>query len=381
LGPFTKLTSLQIPYLDLEQEVAKFRFLQNLWEEKGSFESLQQFLSTYEVIAYLLEGENHNGERALSNVLQLIELVHQIEFRRAYNRDELIVWIKKSMDQRSNDDSYLQRIESDKQCVSISTIHSSKGLSYPIVFAPFLNLNPGITAGKLISYKNPHTKKRHFSLRHTEEEKEWTLKEQEQENRRLIYVALTRAVYKSFIFDNQRFASSFLHQNLSELQAKGKFAYSSPSEFDAPKTSRIGVELRRQNVPFKGSVQSKWGVVSFSKLSPSGHYREIVDSDVDHEPYEQFVFQDLMKGPHLGNFLHDLFERTQFSKPDSWLYTLKRVGSMHPQIYKEEFESNYIAMIEHMVGSNIPAPGSFRLADIKNSSTLREMEFYFKIND
>ena len=41
-------------------------------------------------------------------------------------------------------DEFEQRIESDEDAVKIVTIHSSKGLEYNIVIAPFLDLKPEI---------------------------------------------------------------------------------------------------------------------------------------------------------------------------------------------------------------------------------------------
>lgn len=380
LGPFTPLTASQLPYLNLELEVAKFRKIQQIWLDKGAFEAIQHFLKAYEVIPFLLKHSNHSGERSLSNILQLRELIHQVEFRRDYQLDEIVFWLKRSMDQKNTDDSYLQRIESDKQCISISTIHNSKGLSFPIVYAPFLNLKPTVKKGKPIQYKNPNTQQRHVSLLHTEEEIAWTKAEQEEENRRLIYVALTRAVYKCVVFDNQRLKDSFLHETIELLQAQGQFMYQQIPDQKANYAEQIEVPTRTKDRAFKGSISKSWAVVSFSKLSPEAIHAAIRDEHEVKDNYDQFVFQQLRRGPHVGNFIHDLLERISFGNPEQWNLTIQRVGRMHPQVYQDERLEQYKKLVDHICQAKIDAKEAFSLAEIKDEKCLREMEFYFTIN-
>jgi exodeoxyribonuclease V beta subunit len=381
LGPFTSIKSREIPHINLEHEIARFRQLQDAWKDQGIFESLQKFLQMYAVVSYLLRPENKNGERSLSNIFQMIELLHQVEYRKNFSGDELIHWLKKNIDNPSQENRYLQRIESDKQCVSISTIHSSKGLAFPIVFAPSLNLRPTIIKGKTLTYKNPHTGVRHISLRHTDQEKEWSAYEQEQENRRLIYVALTRSIYKCYVFDNQKLQSTFLHQNLLQLQEQNLFNY---GEVPNPKSlSKINLEsnIRRENRPFNAAIDNSWGVTSFSKLSGSSHHKiEQNEMHLD-DAYDKFVFEDMARGPHLGNFIHDLLEKVQFNKKETWPRTIEIVGSKHGQLYDESQFKYFLALVEHIAEAKIPSLSQFKLSDVLASKKLPEMEFYFNIKD
>ncbi len=87
-----------------------------------------------------------------------------------------------------------------KKLLKIVTLHKSKGLEYNIVFAPFLDLN---TKGEFRFCSFRDTKSGEYLFidsQHLEpEQKEIMLEQTEQENRRLIYVAITRAVYKCYI--------------------------------------------------------------------------------------------------------------------------------------------------------------------------------------
>ena len=90
----------------------------------------------------------------------------------------------------------LHRLESEKSKVKIMTIHSAKGLEFPVVF-----LIGGITAGNVtpgfvkVHDKNSKTVIYDFGgtskAQHDQERLD--------EEKRLFYVALTRAVYKLYV--------------------------------------------------------------------------------------------------------------------------------------------------------------------------------------
>jgi exodeoxyribonuclease V beta subunit len=87
--------------------------------------------------------------------------------------------------------------------VRIITIHKSKGLEYNVVFAPFLDMLPeGV--GDFCSFRDTDSGEYLFAHQNQlSDEQSALLSEQlEQENRRMIYVAVTRAVYKCYIYKN-----------------------------------------------------------------------------------------------------------------------------------------------------------------------------------
>jgi len=100
-------------------------------------------------------------------------------------------------------EEYEQRIESDDNAVQISTIHKAKGLEYKIVFAPGLCMIPKFsrqTKKKVNDFKKDDEYYFTFNFPAlSDEDKDLYNKQKEQENRRLIYVALTRPVYKLYI--------------------------------------------------------------------------------------------------------------------------------------------------------------------------------------
>ena len=106
---------------------------------------MMRFMTDFSVKSTLLDFDAKNGERRLSNVFQLLELLHKTQVRSQLAPIELINWLQKIIEGKILEgDEFEQRIESDEDAVKIVTIHSSKGLDYNIVIAPFLDLKPEI---------------------------------------------------------------------------------------------------------------------------------------------------------------------------------------------------------------------------------------------
>ena len=128
-------------------------------------------------------------------------------FRSAYSPAELVTWLQKGINGGvEEDDEYVLRIESDEAAVRIVTIHKSKGLEYNIVILPHLDFAIMDSSSKkqdvrLLSFRNPQDSEYYFSIKDwmTDDQMMWFNREAEQENRRLLYVALTRAKYACFI--------------------------------------------------------------------------------------------------------------------------------------------------------------------------------------
>ena len=99
------------------------------------------------------------------------------------------------------------RLESDRNLVQIVTVHKSKGLEYAVVFCPFLNdgsLREPPSSG-LPDAKEYHDDAGDAVLHYgideeaAERAKASIAREQAAERARLVYVALTRAVYRCYV--------------------------------------------------------------------------------------------------------------------------------------------------------------------------------------
>ncbi len=137
-----------------------------------------------------------DGERRLTNLLHLMEVLHQAEVEDGLGRTELLRWLGQQRDPRAlRLEEHQLRLESDAEALKIVTIHKCKGLEYPIVFCPFLWSRRSLAAGEPFLFHDEADGWRlHFVLK-AEGDPRRALGEREllAENLRLLYVALTRA--------------------------------------------------------------------------------------------------------------------------------------------------------------------------------------------
>ena len=113
--------------------------LGRLWRRHGVLRALNQFLADESVAARLLGYAD--GERRMTNVRHVAQLLHQAESVGRRSPSDLLRWLA-TRDARPLTDrgeSEL-RLESDADAVQVTTVHASKGLQYGVVFAPFLGL-------------------------------------------------------------------------------------------------------------------------------------------------------------------------------------------------------------------------------------------------
>ena len=145
--------------------------------------------------------KNH-GNR-LTNFFHLAEILHKQSIQQLYSCEELLYWRKKDKALNQIDgDEYIQRIGNDENAVQIVTIHQSKGLAYNIVFAPHLDFSHRKNESNITEFKKDGDHVFAFSM--NEEDAASSKTQIEQEDRRLISVALTRALYGIYIYEKRQ---------------------------------------------------------------------------------------------------------------------------------------------------------------------------------
>lgn len=150
-----------------------------------------------------------DGERRLTNLRHLTELLHEAALTERLGSAGLRMWLKDR--RRRNDaesDTAELRLESDADTVQVVTVHKSKGLEYPIVLAPFL------WDGRLLRGMNAASSPLRF---HRAGEARLTVdlrgkrgaatadaatarREMLEERQRLLYVAVTRAQHRVVLY-------------------------------------------------------------------------------------------------------------------------------------------------------------------------------------
>jgi exodeoxyribonuclease V beta subunit len=187
-----------------EARVLQFREYRECWRRKGVLPMLRRLFNDFHVPQRLLNeaaGAGLNGERALTNLLHLAELLQQASTQ-LDGEHALIRYLDEQREDESaggGGDARQLRLESDAGLVQVVTIHKSKGLEYPLVFLPFACAHRAVKPDD-VPFKWHDDE---GELRVTLEADARVLRQADRErlgeDLRKLYVALTRARYATWI--------------------------------------------------------------------------------------------------------------------------------------------------------------------------------------
>lgn len=174
---------------DAEREAAE-RYHQ-LWQQQGFMRAFRAWLDEQKVAQRLLALVD--GERRLTNLLHLAELL-QTESLQRPGLEQLLTWFNAQRSAEAHGEDALLRLESDAERVQIVTIHTSKGLEYPLVFCPYLWDGALLRQHEDIScHADDGTPLLDLGSEQLDMHRERARHERFAEKLRLTYVALTRA--------------------------------------------------------------------------------------------------------------------------------------------------------------------------------------------
>jgi exodeoxyribonuclease V beta subunit len=201
--PYRMLHRLAQDEPEWEQQLDRFLAYHARWREDGILPALRQLIDDYGLYTRLSLETESEGERSLTNLLHLAELMQQAGSQ-LEGEQALIRYLAESIASgrgRLGDDNII-RLESDADLIKIVTIHKSKGLEYPLVFLPFICSYKEITAkDSHYRYHDEHDDDRRLiiDLGKNEENKQKHDAERLQEDLRLLYVAMTRACHACWL--------------------------------------------------------------------------------------------------------------------------------------------------------------------------------------
>jgi exodeoxyribonuclease V beta subunit len=119
-----------------DQLIETLQQFNEVWYRDGFYPMFRSVLLYKKNLSKL--AEHSDAERILTNLLQLGDICSKAEEKGRLSPGELYSWFKKEKADPDQDEERTLLLESDQNLVKISTIHSSKGLQYPIVFCPGL---------------------------------------------------------------------------------------------------------------------------------------------------------------------------------------------------------------------------------------------------
>jgi exodeoxyribonuclease V beta subunit len=187
----------------IEAWQAAFFHYFHLWQHHSFIRMFWAFMQINRVRVRVLGYEN--GERSLTNILHLAELLHHAAEEKKLTITGLLRYLRERLSNPHAPDIEQQlRLESDADRVRIVTIHKAKGLEYPIVFCPFAWEGTRLSSKKGFLFhpreETTQNAKLVFDAGSADLEKhlELALQEELAENLRLLYVSLTRAVHRCY---------------------------------------------------------------------------------------------------------------------------------------------------------------------------------------
>jgi len=135
--PAEKILALDSDAALAETWAERFQRWHGLWVERGTMRMICALFEESGVAERLLKLSG--GERRLTNYLHLAELLHRAAVAEHLGPAALLAWL---LEQRRTEGSPPEhaeiRLESDADAVRVLTAHKAKGLEFGVVFCPFL---------------------------------------------------------------------------------------------------------------------------------------------------------------------------------------------------------------------------------------------------
>ena len=348
------LTALDIENLNQDEQawdalVEEFSEYRQIWRQRGVMPMLRALMTARHIAENLLA--TRGGERRLTDILHISELLQEAASQ-LESEHALVRWLAQHIaEPDSNAASQQMRLESDKHLVQIVTIHKSKGLEYPLVWLPFI---ARFRKQDQAFYHDRETFAAVLDLGQDEASLELAEAERLAEDLRLLYVALTRAVWHCSLgvapLSSRKSGNSDFHlsalgrllqageaMDAAGLAARladfchGDIALQRPGELDltpwqAPAATIPPLSARE----LQRRIADDWRVTSYSGLQQHGFSggqdllpRLDVDAagvgEVVEEP--QLTPHQFPRGAAPGTFLHSLFEELDFTQPvpEGWM--------------------------------------------------------------
>ncbi|KGR33793.1 exodeoxyribonuclease V subunit beta [Vibrio campbellii] len=409
-----------------ENAVNEFKEYRKLWVQRGVLPMLRAVISKRHIAERLLEegasSQSENGERVLTDLMHIGELLQQAS-NELDSDHGLLRWLAQSISDAEHglggSDDQIQRLESERNLVQIVTIHKSKGLEYDLVFLPFVFGYREASEAKYYDAENDRTV---LDITGNDASLKQADKERLAEDLRLIYVALTRAVYACFIgaspLRNGRStkeptgvhhsAIGYLVQNGQEGGINDLFVglkkqqenldnvviCDPPKQHDekyvAEQTELEALTAKELQNP----IDRNWRITSYSGLVKQGSHHsehdatiEITGFDIDSseeqdeadlvEP-ERSIF-NFPRGARPGTFLHSLFEEIEFTQPAT---TEENTQIILGLMESEQLDEEWLPILQQLIDTVLATPLDSKALLLNQkgpTQRLVEMEFLLPI--
>jgi len=427
-----QLLALEADEAAWDEWVVRFHLYQSLWQTRGFLRALHTLCEALEVSARLLALPD--GERRYTDLWHLAELLHEEEQRTRKGPHALLDFYRRVREgSAAREGMALEdvqvRLESDAHAVTLTTIHKSKGLEYPIVYCPYLWVSSQLMNGdKLMPLYHdraaqdratlflPGDRAGSVNAREREAALEGAQLEARAEGARLLYVALTRAKHRlSLVWGAlYGYADSALGgllqpqggndaQLVGELEqlaalsggrlaARPLMAAEEARHYEPPRTAAEALRPRVASFPAHAHAR----VGSFSALVESDKWHprpepEALDRDAltsaltSLEPElaaePRVPLADFATGASFGHLVHAIYENADFTAvtPDALTGTVRAV--LDEYAADASWAEPLTAAIHETLQTPLSAAGGElpSLASVSREQRLNELEFMFPV--
>lgn len=418
-----------------EARWAHFAHYHEIWNTFGFYNMFSRMVQQEEIKARLLCADD--GERRLTNLLHLAELLHQASVEHKLGPEALIKWLQSQLLSPSgSEDARQLRLDSDDHAVRILTIHKCKGLQFEYVFCPFTWSGAKVDDAS-VRFHDPDAGDR-LSLAIgpdiDPEYKRHALEEELAENIRLLYVALTRARKRCYwvwgrinktelsspayllhaggrVGDHPDWIAA-LQNTMAELDSAGfledlnALALRSGgtiavSPLPTASGTRLTTVLRKTQArhcrQFTRGLDSQWRIASFSALAADSRQTDKQDSEAPDRDAGPVVVETLEiqagtqsvdtiplaafpRGVRPGLFFHDLLENLDFKDCSASLQRGLIAEKLASYDLDDAWEGPVASVLEELVQLNLPGGGSSpTFSRISLSDRINELDFHFPL--
>jgi exodeoxyribonuclease V beta subunit len=373
-----------------------------LWWRESLLVAIEELFKRFEVWQHIAASKS--GARTLADLRHLLEMLQEAAIRERLSPQALIAWYRRRLRSPHSADSQQLRLESDEDAVELVTMHSAKGLEYPIVLV--LDLWRPVEAGRAKKEIELHTSdglEVVFDLEPSrfEQAKEERYQEEQQEALRLAYVAMTRAKAHLRVYLLEKAGDSWsplahllgtATQKPGLYQGAAALAQDHPQNFclEEREWGEVGIvecgEWRGESLEEGGSAplstihpplatppypQASWILTSYSALvrgrprePAEGWLARLLEEDLG----EGTETESSLKGAAFGQLLHGLLERYPFA----WL--LKE--ELDLELPEAADRTEVSRLLKNALTTPLP---EFALKDIPPSRQLKELEFVLPV--
>ncbi|MBN2433359.1 MAG: exodeoxyribonuclease V subunit beta [Acidobacteria bacterium] len=394
----------------------RFQRYHREWARHGFLPMFRRLAAENDLAVRLLG--QPDGERRITNLFHLAELLQSEASACRLNITDTLGYLSvRVQDEAGGSEEYELRLERDDEAVQIITIHQSKGMEYAVVFCPFLWSRSSPQAGDVIRYHDTGWQPV-IHIRPDETAVERFRREELSENVRLMYVAVTRARSRCYIYwgkikQTEWSAPAFLLHGIAgdaEVWKKKSAAAVTadlaaladgrtirltelPVAMERPEPLPAGpIPLLRPAETFTREALGGWRVDSFSTLV-SREIRPVVPDMPDRDQFAADIWPMDEPGPppagvfafprgvRAGTALHEIMEHIDFTQPDippvvaEYLtkHRLRHSGT-------QDWVPVVTTMVRNVLDVELPTDdGPLRLRDVPRRDRLPEMEFVFTL--